>query len=87
MNKTYNCSLCSKAFCKDKTRREHERKVHPNIPCNDCGLIFENPQKLNAHKKTKHTSKECQVCGKSIRNEVFKRHLRDMHGSGKMLQL
>ena len=66
------------------------RTVHINIPCEECGMILENPVKLNKHKDIRHNlkkmmdqkvKKKCEICGKMIQSVVMRRHIYNMHGN------
>ena len=81
MDKVYKCSLCSKEFCKQKTLRVHNRTIHANVPCKVCGMVFDNPAKLNRHTRTKHiVPQKCEICGKMIVANL-KRHIIEAHGN------
>jgi len=75
------CPVCSKKFCNLPALKAHQRKIHVNIPCELCDMIFDNFVELGKHKVTKHiTPKKCEICGKMIIMNM-KRHIASVHNN------
>ena len=65
------CVDCGKAFASKRDLQVHVKIHRKNFACpeNECGKIFDRPQKLSDHTRAVHTKEKpigCDLCGKDF---------------------
>ena len=85
---TVKCNICGNDFPDNKTLEDHKSAKHKNtsqnepFPCESCGLVLVNFDRLQEHYITYHPSMSvtCQHCDVEVKDsEELKQHIIDRH--------
>ena len=77
------CLVCMKDCGGKSERTKHIQEEHSTkITCYECGVEFENHQKLAKHFHSRHRSVTCNQCGKVYaNNQVLTKHVKNVHSN------
>ena len=74
----YYCDICGKKSTTATGLSVHKREIHNPVPvpCNICGVIFQNTSKMKCHYNTEHKPKQCEHCDyKTGKSNHLKKHM------------